>query len=101
MWRLATAIIQAVGSDILISGCAGQCTANSEKLAALRRRMSYEETSMVMGCPGVQVSANNPNSGEPSTVEWNGPESMIFMRTQIDFLDSRLLSYTTVSRGGF
>ena len=62
--------------------------------------MSYEETSRIMGCSGALVSADSPGSGEASTVEWNGPQS-IFMRTQIEFLEGRLLFFTTSSRIGF
>ena len=100
MVRFAAGVILAVGAAILVSGCAGQCGANSEKLAALRRVMSYEETSTIMGCTGALVSADSPGSGEASTVEWNGPDS-IFMRTQIEFLEGRLLFFTTSSRIGF
>ena len=100
MWRLAATIVLTVGSAVLASGCAGQCGANPEKLAELRRGMSYEETSKIMGCSGALVSADSPGSGEASTVEWNGPDS-IFMRTQIEFLEGRLLFFTTSSRIGF
>jgi hypothetical protein len=99
MARLVAAMVLAVGSAVLVSGCAGQCGANTEKLTALQRGMSYEETSKIMGCPGTPVSANSPDSGEASTVEWNGPQS-IFMRTQIEFLEGRLLFFTTATRGG-
>jgi hypothetical protein len=100
MRRLATGLVGAVGSAILMAGCAGQCGANTEKLAELQRGMSYQETSKIMGCSGALVSANSPDSGEASTVEWNGPDS-IFMRTQIEFLEGRLLYFTTSSRTGF
>ena len=100
MWRLAASIVLTVGSAVLVAGCAGQCGANPEKLAELQRGMSYEETSKIMGCSGALVSANAPGSGEASTVEWNGPDS-IFMRTQIEFLEGRLLFFTTSSRIGF
>jgi hypothetical protein len=100
MWRLAAGLGVAVGSTILVSGCASQCGANPEKLALLQRGMSYEETSRIMGCSGALVSADSPDSGEASTVEWNGPQS-IFMRTQIEFLEGRLLFFTTSSRIGF
>jgi|SRR6267142_2080833 hypothetical protein len=101
MWRLASAgMVLAAASAVLASGCAGQCGASTEKLAELQRGMSYEETSKIMGCSGALVSANSPGSGEASTVEWNGPDS-IFMRTQIEFLEGRLLFFTTSSRTGF
>jgi hypothetical protein len=100
MGRLAASLVVAVGAAILVSGCASQCGADSEKLAALRRGMSYAETSQIMGCPGALVSAASPDSGEASTVEWNGPQS-IFMRTQLEFLDGRLLFFTTSSPSGW
>jgi hypothetical protein len=100
MWRLAASIVLAVGSAILVAGCAGQCGANTAKLAELRRGMSYEDTSRIMGCSGALASADSPDSGEASMVEWNGPDS-IFMRTQIEFLEGRLLFFTTSSRIGF
>jgi hypothetical protein len=100
MWRLAAAMVLAVGSAALASGCTGPCGANTEKLAELRPGMSYEDTSRIMGCPGTLVSDNSPGSGEASTVEWSGPDS-IFMRTQIEFLEGRLLFFTTSSRTGF
>jgi len=81
---------------ISMSGCASQCTANPDKLAALQRGMSYGEASRTMGCPGRTVS-----SGEISSVEWDGPGPNLFMATQLDFLDDKLLYYTTRSRSGF
>ncbi|MFI5001183.1 MAG: hypothetical protein ACHQK9_15005 [Reyranellales bacterium] len=89
-----------VASSTLLAGCAMTCGANAEKLAALRRGMSYEEAANIMGCTGKVVSTNAPASGEASTVEWDGPGSLLFTRTQIDFLGGRLLSYTTGQRGG-
>jgi len=101
MWRLAAAgTALAIASGTLVSGCAVQCGANPEKLASLRRGMTYAETAKIMGCPGEQVSANAPDSGEASTIEWDGPESVVFMRTQIAFLDGLLLFFTTGPRGG-
>lgn len=101
MWRIAAAgTVLTIASSVLVSGCAVQCGSNPEKLAALRRGMSYEETTRIMGCPGSLVSTYAPDSGEASTVEWDGPGSVFFMRTQIDFLDGRLLFFTTEPRGG-
>jgi len=85
---------------ILLGGCAGTCRATDDKLAALRRGMSYEETVQVMGCPGKVTTANLPQSGEFSTVEWDGPRSYVFTGTEIDFSGGKLLSYTTGQRGG-
>jgi hypothetical protein len=83
-----------------LAACAGTCRATDDKLAALRRGMSYDETVQVMGCPGKLVTASPPQSGEASTVEWDGPRSYVFTGTQIDFSGGRLLSYTTGQRGG-
>jgi hypothetical protein len=52
-----------------------------------------------MGCPGQLLSEQSPLSGDYATVEWNGPDSIFFKRTQIDFLYGKLLSYTTENRG--
>ena len=85
-------------SAMLLSGCALSCGANTDKLAQLQRGMSYEETARIMGCPGSTVSKYSPASGDHATVEWSGQDSL-FMRTQIDFLEGKLLSYTTGPRG--
>jgi hypothetical protein len=89
-----------MGAGSLVGGCAVTCGANPDKLAALRRGMSYEETSRIMGCGGTVVSPASPESGDPSTVEWDGPTSYVFTRTQMDFLGGKLQSYTTEQRGG-
>jgi hypothetical protein len=100
MWRPAVACtFLAVSAGILVSGCAATCEANPQKLALLRRGMSYDETAAVMGCPGQLVSEQSPLSSDYATVEWNGPDSIFFKRTQIDFLYGKLLSYTTENRG--
>ena len=96
-WRLA-AVVLLIAGDSMVAGCALPCGATSERLARLQRGMSYEETSSIMGCPGTTVSQYSPASGDYATVEWNGPNSL-FMRTQIDFLEGKLLSYTTSPRG--
>jgi hypothetical protein len=91
----------AAASAIILAapGCALQCGATADKLAALRRGMSYEQASEVMGCPGRLVTGLVPSRGGYSIVEWNGPESSLFKRTQLDFLGGELLSYTTENRG--
>jgi hypothetical protein len=89
-----------MAASVLVSGCAATCGATSGKLAALQRGMSYEETTKIMGCSGSLVSPQGPASGEVSTIEWNGPGSIV-MATQLDFLDDRLLFYTTYARGGW
>jgi hypothetical protein len=81
----------------LMSGCGSSCGATAEKLSALQRGMSYQQSAAIMGCAGSPVSA------EDSTVsrfEWYGPSSL-FTATELDFQDDRLLYYTTRSRSGF
>jgi hypothetical protein len=95
-----TAIGLVLAAAALLGGCAGTCRASQDKLAALRRGMSYEETAAIMGCDGKVVTPNAPETGEASTVEWDGPRSYVFTGTQIDFLGGKLLSYTTGQRGG-
>ena len=85
---------------MLLGGCAGTCRATEDKLATLRRGMTYQETAQIMGCDGKVMTANTPSSGGASTLEWDGPRSYVFTGTQIDFLSDKLLSYTTVQRGG-
>ena len=78
------------------TGCASSCSATPDKLAALKRGMSYDEATGVMGCPGTQVTHD-----DISTVEWNGPDRGVVSRTQLDFRDGHLLSFTTGNRGGW
>lgn len=92
----ATGLILAAA--MLLGGCAGTCRATEDKLAALRRGMTYQETAQIMGCDGKVITATS--SGEALTLEWDGPRSYVFTGTQIDFLSDKLLSYTTVQRGG-
>jgi hypothetical protein len=100
MLRLLAAIASSFTACTVVSACAIQCGANPQKLASLQRGMTYEETSSIMGCPGQLVAGQSPASGDYATVEWNGPESIFFKRTRIDFLDGKLLYYTTENRGG-
>lgn len=81
-----------------LQACALTCSATADKLAHLRRDMSYAETAQVMGCPGSVVTRYGPDAGDYATVEWNGPGTL-FERTRIDFLNGKLLSYITESRG--
>jgi hypothetical protein len=83
------------------TGCAAGCSATADKLASLKRGMSYDEAAGVMGCPGKQVTPNGPDTAQTSTVEWSGPERGAVSRTQLDFRDGRLLSYTSDNRGGW
>lgn len=91
-------LLAAVAS--LASGCASGCGVNDEKLSELRRGMTYAETAEVMGCDGRQVSAASIASGDFATVEWDGPAQRISTRTQLDFENGRLLSFTTGRRFG-
>ena len=84
------------------TGCASSCSASAEKLANLKRGMSYDEATGVMGCPGTQVGTQvTHDPSDVSTVEWDGPDRGVVSRTQLDFRDGRLLSFTTGNRGGW
>jgi len=62
--------------------------------------MTYAEAAEVMGCNGWQVSRASVDSGDFSTVEWDGPDSRLAPRTQLDFQNGQLLSFTTGRRFG-
>lgn len=83
-----------------LSGCASTCTANAEKLATLQRGMSSQEATRVMGCAGRPVAREYSDPGLLS-IEWEGPGPNLFMSTELDFLDDKLLYYSTRSRSGF
>ena len=83
------------------TGCASSCSASAEKLANLKRGMSYDEATGVMGCAGTQVTHDAPDMADVSTVEWDGPDRGVASRTQLDFRDGHLLSFTTGNRGGW
>jgi hypothetical protein len=93
------AVTLGLASISLVSGCALSCAANDQKLAQLQRGMSYDEASRIMGCPGSVVSEYTPTTGDYATVEYNEPSSL-FMRTRLDFMQGRLVYYTTESRAG-
>jgi hypothetical protein len=101
MNRLAPASLLLILAVASSTGCASSCSANADKLAALKRGMSYGEATQVMGCQGWQVTPNGPDTAQLSTVEWDGPERGAVSRTQLDFRDGRLLSYTSDHRGGW
>jgi hypothetical protein len=88
-----------VGGSAALPGCAIACGASADKLAALRRGMSYDQTIRIMGCPGTAVTELGPAAADYAIVEWNGPDSPFFTLTRIDFLDGKLLSYSTEPRG--
>jgi hypothetical protein len=83
------------------TSCAASCSANVDKLASLKRGMTYDEAQGVMGCPGQQVTPGGPETASVATVEWNGPARGAVSRTQLDFRDGHLLSFTTGNRGGW
>ena len=96
-WPLAYLLLVLAAASST-TGCASSCSATADKLAALKRGMSYDEATGVMGCAGTPVT---PDSSEVSTVEWDGPDRGVVSRTQLDFRDGRLLSFTTGNRGGW
>jgi len=89
-----------VTTGLFAAGSAAACSATTDKLQALRRGMTYEQAVEVMGCGGVTISPSTPLSGDYSTVEWSGSELSGLTRTQIDFQNGRLLSFTTGRRAG-
>jgi hypothetical protein len=91
-------LLAAVAS--LASGCASGCGVNDAKLSELRRGMTYGEAAAVMGCDGRQISRASAASGDFATVEWDGPDQRVTTRTQLDFENGRLLSFTTERRYG-
>ena len=100
MWHWAACGAALSAAAIGLSGCATACSANAEKLASLQRGMSYHDATRIMGCPGRPVARDGRDTGILS-VEWEGPGPNLFMSTELDFLDDKLLFYTTRSRSGF
>ncbi|MBS0221331.1 MAG: hypothetical protein JSR91_11385 [Proteobacteria bacterium] len=84
----------------LATGCTTYCSATDAKLSQLRRGMTYAEAAEVMGCNGWQMSRAKDDTGDVATVEWDGPGSRLAPRTQLDFRNGRLLSFTTGRRFG-
>ncbi len=95
---VALAGLLAVLALAFTGGCAGGCWASAEKLGALKRGMTYAETSEIMGCPGSVVTAAAPDSGDFAIVEWDGPRVLSY-HTRMEFEAGKLLSYTTERRG--
>jgi len=91
--------LSVLSGAMALPGCALSCGATTDKLANLRRGMSYDEVKQVMGCAGMTVTDYGPANADYAIVEWNGPGSMVFGRTRLDFLDGKLLSYSTETRG--
>lgn len=102
MWHWTMGAIALVAATGLgLTGCAGVCTTKSEKLAALQRGKSYQETARIIGCPGKMLRTSDSPSGGISIVEWAGPGPDLFTATQVEFVDDKLLYYTTRSKSGF
>jgi hypothetical protein len=101
MSRLPVALLLMLAAGASTTGCASSCSASADKLAALQRGMSYDQATRVMGCTGKQITPNGPDSADVSTVEWDGPNRGMVSRTQLDFRDGRLLSYTSGNRGNW
>jgi hypothetical protein len=89
-------LLLALAAASSTTGCASSCSATADKLASLKRGMSYDEATGVMGCAGTRLTHD-----DISTVEWDGPNRGVVSRTQLDFRDGRLLSVTTGNRGGW
>lgn len=86
----------------VVTGCSSlSCGADQRKLSELRPGMTYEETSRIMGCAGKLVSKDGLMPGEHATVEWQGPDSLLFTVTHLHYFDRKLQFYTTDKRGGF
>ena len=73
---LAASLLFAMAASV--SACASGCGATPDKLAALRRGMSYAEASGIMGCSG---SALKTESDDVRSVEWTGPGTIAAMRS--------------------
>jgi hypothetical protein len=99
MHRCLLAVALLALSAFTSSGCAIQCGASAAKLAELRPGMSYSDASRVMGCPGSPVAGGSPNESAFAIVEWDGPDSLLFRRTRIEFVDGKVVFYTTEYRG--
>ena len=84
------------------AGCSSlSCGADQRKLANLRSGMTHDEVSRLMGCSGRLVRGDGFEPGTYATVDWDGPDSLLFTRTHVLFLGDRLQSYATDARGGF
>ncbi|MBL6618278.1 MAG: hypothetical protein ISP45_30000 [Reyranella sp.] len=85
---------------VAAAGCSPVCGATPERLAALQRGMSYQETSAIMKCDARSMTA--PGAQGLARAEWNGRGPDLTMTvTEIEFLDGALLYYNTRSESGF
>ena len=99
---VALRIAAAAALVVSATGCASMgCGADQAKVAQLKPGMSRDETSTLMGCPGKLVSDSGTAPGKFTTVEWSGPDSLLFSRTYVVFLDDRIYTFSTEKRGGF
>ena len=98
-------VLSALALAAMIAATAGcsslSCGADQRKLAQLREGMSYEEVSRIMGCGGTSIGEHGLEPGKYATIEWAGPDSLLFTRTHVLFYDRRLFSVMTYPRGGF
>src|SRR5258708_4476679 len=79
----------------LTASCSSlSCGADHRKLAQLSVGMDYEQVAKIMGCAGRIVSGDNLNTY--ATIQWDGPDSLLFNRTYVIFLDRKLQRYSTV-----
>ena len=85
-------------ASVAVAGCSSTCSANADKLATLQRGMSSQEATAVMGCAAGTISS--PDGDGVKRMEWRGPGSL-FIATDLDFRDDKLLYYTTRSKLGF
>lgn len=99
-WPVALLFVSGLAiGQASVSGCAMHCGASDARLSSLERGMSYEETARIMGCPGTQVTQQGPSAADFAIVEWDGPGSPFQSRTRVEFLEGKLLSYSTERRG--
>jgi hypothetical protein len=101
MLRIPASLLLLLAAASSTAGCATSCSATADKLASLKRGMSYDEARGVMGCQGLQTTPNGPDSSAVSIVEWAGPVRGSVSRTQLDFRDGRLIDFTTGNRGSW
>lgn len=95
-------LLLAILCATLAAGCSSlSCGADRQKLASLRSGMTYDEVSRIMGCSGRLVRGDGFAPGAYATVDWDGPDSLLFTRTHMVFFGDKLHSYATDARGGF
>jgi hypothetical protein len=99
--RFMLGLCTLLSGAIAATGCSQwSCGANPQRLSLLKQGMTYSEVSQTMGCAGRLVRGSMPSTEGYATVEWDGPDSLLFSRTYVMFLDGRLHSVATDGRGG-